>query len=916
MSSTFPATSPNTFDTPVSTQPNVSETQGAAKVLGSTTTLDTFTSTSVEQCVPVVRASLSQHQLQDLRDYLARPRLISSAAFTVVRGLQVSHKIDSSFIASSFPDFFVRLSGVYGVRFSLRFRLIVNSTPFHAGLACMCFQHGSCANGTTFPRFSLACSSTDVPHVRTSYSDGASVELLVPMILSSDVWPLSSPLSFGTLALHNLVNNIVPTGTTAATYTLYVGMEDISLFGAMPQATSVVTLQSGANAESDAALVPVSAAVAHASSTLSMFSRAVPSLRGFTQPLSWMTSILAGSLKAFGFSKPPVLGPPARTVKFSSVAEFNVDEPSQVLTLGPLASQRLAIDSTLGCTDIDEMALAYVLARPSQIFCGYWGTNYAQYSVVYATQVSPLCFWYRTTATSAGTGNLPLPDFLNPGAVPLKATFKPSNILYFASMFRQWRGCVSFRITIAKTPYHTGKLLATFIPAASGTSANTSTVVAPATTGGLGNGYSAVFDLREGSVFEFDCPYIQDRPLLDFDESSGSFSVRILSPMLAPSNAPAALGLIVEVFSKDMTFVGPRAPIFPPTVFPTSTLYEQSGVLACNYAESIDEVTAGEKIMSLKQLIMIPTTTGVEMGYPAKLPPWWFTNYTPDTYVGRPVCNTLTYGSVVAQCFLFCRGASEYHLSCSDSAVSVTLQNQTRNPVTRGLWAQRSFSSRPTVCTAPRADYEGAHIRCAHYIPVVRMEVGALRRRLDVNTVWSPATNPHYAPGQVLSWNPNLSGIALTAAEKQEACTAIPDQFVILEDQKLNVALSTSASDDAYCGHFMGAPVCFLSGENTIDTIYDSSYYWLSIFTPASALPAEGSEQQASELPPISENSTAPSFDLVPVNVDDAGRTTALTATPPTALRTSAEFIRKQVLTLDLEMKTGCPNEGIQAPSS
>lgn len=87
------------------------------------------------------KLTTTQGDLQDLKEYFRRPRVISSAFFTAnARGQQFASNVDKiNLLTSYFPSGFSRLQGVLGFRFKLVFTLQVSATPFFQGVLALGF---------------------------------------------------------------------------------------------------------------------------------------------------------------------------------------------------------------------------------------------------------------------------------------------------------------------------------------------------------------------------------------------------------------------------------------------------------------------------------------------------------------------------------------------------------------------------------------------------------------------------------------------------------------------------------------------------------------------------------------------------------------------------------------------------------
>lgn len=221
--------------------------------------------------------------------------------------------------------------------------------------------------------------------------------------------------------------------------------------------------------------------------------------------------------------------------------------------------------------------------------------------------------------------------------------------------------------------------------------------------------------------------------------------------------------------------------------------------------------TMGESINSLKQLIMIPKTSGGgsvianTVGQILCMP--WF--YSPKVTYGTgpaPTANpreAFSFGGAIASCYVFVRGSTDVHAYSNDSGTNTSLMWVSQTPVAgNGTTTQNNPNNR-SGCNVPRVWSpvgSSLHVRLPLYSRFVRLFSDCLN---SVN--WSASlTTGNSNP----SWN------------WQD--TTAPQQVGKLFVQNVGttttpVFLNRSAGDDAMCGHFIGPPPLLLlsSGSGT-----------------------------------------------------------------------------------------------------
>lgn len=343
--------------------------------------------------------------IQDLKAYFARPRCFRTGTLSYDRNRLYAFAVNSPLLFSTyFPGGIDRLKGVYGIRPTLVFTLQVASTPFHMGVLSLGFQYGTGVNYTDrYVRSSKSATATNIPHVRLDLSTDTMVQLRVPYLAPAEYFTTDGGPSYdldllGVISLNPILPISAPYGTVPATYQLFVHMEDIQLFGATPEAVTNITPQAGkliAKEFEDEAF-PFSSGTMALSRTVKWFSKGIPMVSSIGGPTSWFLEKAAGAIRSFGFSRPAVAEPTQRMFRVDNIGEHNVDVATTAQVVAPTATNSLAFGKKFTGTDVDEMSLSYVTSQWSQINVGTIPSTTAAGTAVYATAVSPSCFWFRT----------------------------------------------------------------------------------------------------------------------------------------------------------------------------------------------------------------------------------------------------------------------------------------------------------------------------------------------------------------------------------------------------------------------------------------------------------------------------------------------------------------------------------------
>ena len=557
--------------------------------------------------------------VQDLKSFFSRPTLVSRGSLSATTGPLYGFNVSWTGLISEVPNWASRLLGVRGLRADLVFTIEHSCNPFHQGLLVGAFQYGT----GQFSRSNKAATCTHLPHVRLNVSHNTSARLVVPYLSEFEYFGSSASEAGHIMGTFNLVQ-VLPTpaltNSNVPVFKVFLHLENIQLFGRVPvNGTTFVVPQSGVaskpsgviNAERElAANGQFSGVLATAAKLPTAIGRAFPTLRPFMGSATWFLNAAAKAASAFGFSKPIPTAPLVRQMRFSNYMENVCDVAVPASVVGGFQGNSVAISDALGGTDIDEMAFDSILTRYSQIFRGSIATTDTHSTVVYCGKTCLMHYWFR--APSAATpGNRQIPR----GSAAFNSIL-PSNLTYFGQHFRYWHGDLKYRVTFAKSKFHTGRVMFSFIPDYQQVStANTYDDVGFA--GGPAPGvfnsdlqpsqYSIVFDLKDGSEFEFDVPFIAPVSQLGINDCTGFVSMQIMDPLVNNGESASSISFIVEVAAAPgFYFAGvstPGQPAWPDVLEPAIEF--QSGVGAKSMDAS--QFSVGEKFTSLKQLMMIPT---------------------------------------------------------------------------------------------------------------------------------------------------------------------------------------------------------------------------------------------------------------------------------------------------------------------
>jgi hypothetical protein len=753
---------------------------------------------------------------------------VQTGSLPTVRGVVAAADLSRSQLTTWFPALQQRLLGVYGIRFTTKFTLVVASSPFQQALLCMNFQYGAWqTNTTTYPRVFNPALTTNLPHVLLDLAESTMAELTIPFLYAYDFMPIvTAGTNTGSLTNETVgvigVNTLMPyrtiAGVNAPTFKLMVSLHDLELVGSYPSVYNSVTTQSGlsktkAVGSRGSAILEEEREVRGSDKVLSLSSK-IRTISSYIPFLSSIGSITSNALdtganvaKVFGYAKPQLLEPPQRVFRTNYIGEGNVDMDSSGFVLAPFQNNRVAVDSLAGGTDVDEMALQYVIGRYGQVFVGTMATTDSTTTPLYTTSVCPTNFWFRTNTGRPG-GNLPLPN----GATLTTNALALSPLAYTAQFFRYWRGTMKFRFTFSKTKFHGGRVLVAYVPEFDDVLQNSTLsalVPIPENSSGAPQPfqYSMVCDLRDESVFEFEVPYVAPTPFTNILSGTGGVSMVVLDPLIASGETATTIDYMVEVKAEDdFEFACPAPPMFSvatPGANQTNTVFYQSGLGGVDKIGDAAQYTIGETILSFKQLMMIPSYFTAQCSSSATptvgylWPFWCFGRFV----MAAPLPNTtaasmaFTRSGCIAAMYAFATGGTDYHVYFPGGNPTGFNMSIAAVPVNNGFAAVSNGDPRTRAVTGAQrviTSDNSLHVRVPSYQRVARIPITDGNGKV---TFTFPDTTP-------------LNSIATS----NTACLSVNNSTATA----VNVVIGRAAADDARCIGYIGPPpVALLQSTQT-----------------------------------------------------------------------------------------------------
>jgi hypothetical protein len=707
-----------------------------------------------------------------------------------------------------------KLEGMLGLRATLVFRLQIASNPFLAGrLRLTWFPESLNMNSLTFPTHASTTVSgaCQLPGVELDLCESTSCVLRIPWVHSNSwisagtvpVWGQPVNDTLGSLTIWSYLPLTVAAGTASPTYNVWFHLEDLEFVGASVSQTTGVVPQGVLSAEDAEAggAKPLSSALASAGNTLRFISRGIPAISSYAGTASWALRTLSGYASAWGFSKPYVSTSVMRMVPTNYTFQGNSDGFDTSYNVGLLSDAHVT-PSPLGGSDVDEMAFDFILGQYGLISNGVLSSSDVYNQVKYACTCSPNTMFYQSTYN--------LPVSYTPVANTTNVSLLTTPPFYLAQCFALWQGSFRFRIKIAKTKFHTGRLLLSFLPLIGQDPSNTTAGIFTVPLGGANTALdypSIVWDLREGNVMEFDVPWISRYPYLPVSTSIGNFIMTVIEPLGGPTAVSSSVPFAVEVKClPGFQFQVPGTPrlfMTPPlqSIFFAQGIFAE-GIINDERHPKDAEHCIGEQVFSVKSLITraCPYTYLTSPGAStASVPPWM--NYVPSVQspsFGPPTTfytpAILTWQNYFLGMYAYARGSTMVDVvtaSASDDPIFVASQI--------GPALNTSGTGAPSTYTAASVIFESLS-RALHFkIPYYNFTSRNLIRATTSIQFGLPIT-------ATSAW------VAMRRADiSQNAATAF---------------VCTRAADDAQLGYFIGTPPLDLpisgSTPNALAVLYDN----------------------------------------------------------------------------------------------
>ncbi len=477
--------------------------------------------------------------IKTIADFLAKPVPVASGTFSGANTWG-SSLFSSSILSllNAQPIWLNKLQGFLNVRGNVKFRLVINPTPFQQGLLRLTYF--PCANQMQQSYASHMFNRTTISQLPGTYlnMNDNFCEITVPYLaptsfLQRDAIAGGLHVDWGNVDI--TVFEIFRTGTGPAqvNWTLWMSVEDLELAGMvhpqMFEPQMAKRPQRAIDQEANSGKGPIATLMSTGLKVANALS-AIPSLEPVTKPASWVLSALGSAAEALGWSKPTLSEGPMPVYRGIHWYMNNSDGNDNCAPLSLRTDNKISAITDASPGALDEMSFNFIKTRWSYQNDFQWTAARVAGDLLYDFAVRPSNGETLVVANGVTVG-----------------TTTPAGAL--SKLYNHWRGSMDFRIRLIKTGYHTGTLAITFVPG------RATTVPTYLETSYM---YRQIIDLQKGSDFLVDLPDMVAQDFLGVSDRSGTIYIHVVNPLIAPATCSSTIDVQVETRGgPDLVFTNP-----------------------------------------------------------------------------------------------------------------------------------------------------------------------------------------------------------------------------------------------------------------------------------------------------------------------------------------------------------------------
>lgn len=391
-----------------------------------------------------------------------------------------------------------KLNQLRFLRADIKFRFLVNASKADTGRYLASWDPFGQEAGLTNWISTLAY-NTQLQHCEIVCGPGKSTELKIPFVSPFTAIDINiTNWNYGVLRVIPMrALQSVTTGATARC-DIYFSFENVKLSVRTPGTSpaAALPLTDPYTAAFPPSLIPenqslikeaMSTALQGVEGVANAGASLVPKVHKAMARAPWIEGAMAGVGSLMGLSKPTTNEAVMKVVNLPAFGLTNAIGVDQSVSLSTTPMNSTTVDSEIFSTTQDELDIRYLVSQKNYLSQFNWPGTAAPGSVLWANPVHPgLCPTEETTDAT---------------------TFETTRLSFIGSMFEWWRGSISFRLSLIKNDFYSGRLLISFV---SGLTVNAATVTNEAPRVRL------IWDISETNDIVFTIPYKNYAPALRY----------------------------------------------------------------------------------------------------------------------------------------------------------------------------------------------------------------------------------------------------------------------------------------------------------------------------------------------------------------------------------------------------------------
>lgn len=511
--------------------------------------------------------------IKSIADFLAKPVSVATGTFSGANTWGASLFSSSILTLLNAQSIWLnKIQGFLNIRGDVKFRLVVNPTPFQQGLLRLTYF--PCANQMTqsynshmFNRVTIS----QLPGTYLNMNDNF-CEITVPYLspttfLERDLVAGATHVDWGNVDITVMEIFRTGTGPSSVNWNLWMSIENLEL-SAMVEPQMVPFEPQMArkrpkrrlgtiDEETNSGKGPI-AKIMSSGATLANQLSSIPVLTPLAKPAGWVLSALSSAAEALGWSKPTLSEGPCPMARNIHWYMNNSDGNDSCMPLSLRTDNRVSAITDASPGELDEMSFNFIKSRWSYLSDFQWTAARVTGDLLYSFQVAPAGMKQSTVVNGQSVS-----------VIPAAAAFQ--------EFYANWRGSFQYRVRLVKTGFHTGTIAVTWTPG------KIAGVPSYADTSYM---YRQIIDLQTGSDFIFDLPYLLPQDFNHVSEDSGIITIHCVNPLLAPATCSSTIDVFVEIRGgDDLIYVNPRN-TFDAIPYVPQMVYEPQGVETENSGEA------------------------------------------------------------------------------------------------------------------------------------------------------------------------------------------------------------------------------------------------------------------------------------------------------------------------------------------